>query len=212
MTDPYYKEREKMIKYQMEWRGIKDARVLEAIRKVPRHVFIPSSHSSLSYQDSPVPIGFGQTISQPYMVAYMTELLNLQGIEKVLEIGTGCGYQTAILAELSKVVFSIEIVKELCEISKKNLEILNYKNIGLRCGDGYFGWKEESPFDVILVTAAPKKIPEALKEQLKIGGILVIPVGKEEQYLYVYKKTKAGFLEENKFRVVFVPMTGKIQD
>ncbi|MCC6274998.1 MAG: protein-L-isoaspartate(D-aspartate) O-methyltransferase [Leptospiraceae bacterium] len=212
MTDSYAKEREKMIKYQIEWRGVTDRKVIEALQKIPRHLFIPKNQRGLAYEDRPVPIGFGQTISQPYMVAYMTELLALKGTEKVLEIGTGCGYQTAILAEIAKEVFSIEIISGLCDLSRDNLKNFEYKNIHLKCGDGYFGWKENSPFDVIIVTAAPEKIPNALKEQLKTGGTLVIPVGKEEQYLYVYKKTKTGFEEANKFRVVFVPMTGKIQE
>lgn len=214
-TDLAKTERYKMVKYQIEGRGIHDHRILDAMRKIPRHRFIPDSikvNVFEAYDDKPVHIGFRQTISQPYIVAYMTELLALKGNEKILEVGTGSGYQTAVLAEIAKSVYSIEIVPELCEIAKSNLSKMDYPNIHLRCGDGYFGWPEESPFDIIIVTAAPSKIPGLLKTQLKKGGKMIVPIGKEEQFLLILEKTEDGFREIWKDPVRFVPMTGEILD
>ena len=209
----FTKSRKEMVESQIKSRNVSDPKVLLAMFSVPRHIFVENQFQNIAYSDSPLPIGYSQTISQPYIVAFMTELLNLKGTEKVLEIGTGCGYQTAVLSEIAKEVYSIEILKPLCELSKDNLSKLSYKNIHLRCGDGYRGWKEEAPFDAILVAAAPEYIPEPLKEQLSSGGSMVIPVGKYYQELIVLKKDKNGsFSEEKILPVRFVPMTGEAQE
>lgn len=206
------KARKEMVDTQIKPRGIEDPKVLLAMYTVPRHFFVEKQFLNLAYSDTPLPIGHSQTISQPYIVAYMTELLNLKGEEKVLEVGTGCGYQTAVLAEIAKEVYSIEIVKPLCKLAEQNLSQFSYKNIRLQCGDGYRGWKENAPFDRILVAAAPDHIPKALKDQLAIGGIMVIPVGNYHQELIVIKKKSDGSLSEEKVLPVrFVPMTGEAQ-
>ena len=204
-------KREWMVKTQIESRGVKDPLVLKAMRQVPRHLFVPKTYQEEAYADEPLPIGEGQTISQPYIVALMTELLGLKGEEKVLEIGTGSGYQAAILAEIAKEVYSIEIICLLAEKAESTLKELGYKNITVKCGDGYQGWKEHSLFDGIIVTAAPDHIPQPLVDQLKIGGRLVIPVGELFQELILVTKTEKGIKKENVIPVRFVPMTGEAE-
>jgi protein-L-isoaspartate(D-aspartate) O-methyltransferase len=205
----YDKLRENMVKRQIAARGIKDAKVLAAMRKVPRHLFIPEDKRILAYEDHPVGIGHGQTISQPYIVALMTELLELDESKRVLEIGTGSGYQAAILAELAKEVYTIEIVEPLAKSAARTLQENGYPKIQVRCGDGYRGWPEAAPFDAIIVTAAPDHVPQALVDQLKVGGIMVIPVGVEYQELLLIRKTSDGITKEDIIPVRFVPMTGE---
>lgn len=198
--------RYEMVKRQIEARGVKDSSVIAAMRKVERHKFVPRELQALAYNDSPLPIGEGQTISQPYIVALMTELLELDGYEKVLEIGTGSGYQAAILAELAESVFTIEILPTLAERASKLLKELGYKNIFVKCGDGYLGIPEKAPFDAIIVTCAPPEIPKALVEQLAEGGRMVIPVGEGYQELKLVRKLEGKTLIENIAPVRFVPM------
>lgn len=207
----YAERREAMVETQIEVRGVKDSLVLEAMRKVPRHLFVSEGLKEVAYTDGPLPIGEEQTISQPYIVALMTELLDLKGGEKVLEIGTGSGYQAAILAEIAKEVYTIEIICSLAEKSEKRLNEMGYKNITVKCGDGYQGWKEQTPFDGVIVTAAPDHIPQPLVDQLKIGGKLVIPVGDLFQELLVVTKTEKGIKKESIIPVRFVPMTGEAE-
>lgn len=195
-----------MVNHQIRARGVADKNVLNAMMKVKRHLFVPAEQAPFAYEDHPLPIGFGQTISQPYIVAFMTELLQLTGDEKVLEIGTGCGYQTAVLAELARQVYSIEFHKGLLSNSQTHLAFLEHKNVFLKHADGFEGWPEESPFDAVLVTAAPAEIPEKLMEQLKVGGRMVLPLGSFEQVLCVITKTKSGFDKKNMIPVRFVPM------
>lgn len=204
--DSYEKQREAMVQHQIEARGIKDKRVIEVIRRVPRHLFVAEESRDIIYGDYPVPIGFDQTISQPYIVSYMTEALKLSPTDKVLEIGTGCGYQSAILAELAKEVYTIEIVEPLSKRAQKTLNELNYKNIYFKVGDGYQGWPEAAPFEAIIVTAAPPEVPQALIDQLKVGGRMVIPIGTLHQDLYLITKTKNGIETKNLGSVRFVPM------
>jgi len=210
-TDKYQKLRNLMVERQIEARGVKDSRVLEAMRKVPRHRFVPEKLQSQAYDDEPLPIGAGQTISQPYIVAFMTEKLSLQPNDRVLEIGTGSGYQAAILAELCDSVFTIEIIPELSERAQQVLTKLGYRNIQFKIGDGYIGWPEKSPFDAIIVTAAPDHIPQPLVEQLKVGGRMVIPVGDFFQDLYLVTKTEKGFKKKRILPVRFVPMRGEAE-
>ena len=196
-----------MVKKQIKDRGIVDPKVLDVLSKTPRHKFVPTDMVLYAYDDNPLPIGEGQTISQPYIVALMTELLSLSGKEKVLEIGTGSGYQSAILSLLSNKVYTIEIVKSLAVQAKKVLQELEIHNVYVRWGDGYKGWPTEAPFDCIIVTAAPDTIPEALIKQLKTGGKLVIPVGKYWQELKVISKTSDSNINEKTIIPVrFVPM------
>lgn len=176
-NEHFRKQRERMINLQIRARGVKDEAVLNAIRKVPRHLFVPKNRISEAYDDGPVPIGYGQTISQPFIVAYMTEIINPTKCKKVLEIGSGSGYQAAVLAEIVDSVFTIEIITELYREAKERLEKLGYHNIKIKNGDGYYGWKEYSPYDAIVVTAAADFIPPPLIEQLKDGGKMVIPIG-----------------------------------
>ncbi len=201
--------RDKMVETQIKARGVKDPRVLSAMSKVERHRFVPEEYVNSAYSDQPLPIGEGQTISQPYIVALMTELLELKGEERVLEIGTGSGYQAAILAELVKEVYSIEIIESLANSAKKKLIELGYKNVYVKAGDGYLGWPEVAPFDAIIVTAAPDHIPNPLLEQLKEGGRMVIPVGTFAQELKKIVKRSGKIETTDVIPVVFVPMTGE---
>lgn len=198
--------RERMVQEQVERRGITDMRVLDAMRKVKRHLFLPAGLRNAAYEDRPLPIGMGQTISQPYIVALMTELLRLKGSEKVLEIGTGSGYQAAILAELAKEVYTIDILEPLARNAEKLLKELGYTNIYVSHGDGFLGWPEFSPFDAIIVTCAPEEIPAPLIEQLAEGGRLVIPVGRLWQELKLVEKKNGKMITKNIIPVRFVPM------
>jgi len=211
-ADPYRDARLRMVAMQIEARGIRDAAVLEAMRIVPRHLFVPPSQVDQAYQDGPLPIGRGQTISQPYIVALMTELARPDRTARVLEIGTGSGYQAAVLAECAGEVYSIEIVAELGRQARERLEAQGYRNVHLRIGDGYDGWPEAAPFDAILLTAAPERIPQPLLDQLAPGGRLVAPVGTGFQDLVVVTRTVDGFQRRTITGVRFVPMTGKALD
>jgi len=201
--------RARMVEEQIAARGIRDTLVLHAMRTVPRHLFVPDNMVSRAYQDSPLPIGWDQTISQPFIVAYMTQALGLRGGEKVLEVGTGSGYQAAVLAAMVDSVYSIEIVEPLGRQAMERLDRLKYDTIRVRIGDGYRGWPEAAPFDAIIVTAAPDHIPKPLLDQLKVGGRLVIPVGTESQELVVMTRTSTGFERKSILPVRFVPMTGE---
>ncbi len=202
----FFDLRRQMVKEQIIARGIKDRNVLIACLEVPRHKFVLPELQKYAYQDSPLPIGYAQTISQPYIVALMTELARLGPEDRVLEVGTGSGYQAAILAKIAKDVYTIEILEALAESSRARLKELGYKNIHLKCGDGYFGWEEFAPYDVIIVTCAPEQVPPVLVEQLKVGGRLVIPVGSYFQELKVFTKTETGLEEKSIIPVLFVPM------
>jgi protein-L-isoaspartate(D-aspartate) O-methyltransferase len=206
------RQRESMVENQISRRGIKDKNVLAAMRTVPRHLFVPENYRSEAYTDGPLPIGYDQTISQPYIVAIMTELLKPDSTSKILEIGTGSGYQAAVLAEIVESVYTIEIVTKLAERAEKILDSIGYKNIAVRAGDGYLGWPEAAPFDGVIVTAAAPHIPAPLIEQLKIGGRIVIPVGDYGQDLMVATKDDTGLVRESVIPVRFVPMTGKIRE
>jgi protein-L-isoaspartate(D-aspartate) O-methyltransferase len=201
--------REKMVETQIKARGVKDPRVLSALLKVERHRFVPEKYMDSAYSDQPLPIGEGQTISQPYIVALMTELLEIKGNEKVLEIGTGSGYQAAILAELAKEVYTIEIIEPLASMAKKKLSELGYQNVMVKAGDGYLGWPEAAPFDAIIVTAAPDQIPKPLIDQLKEGGRMVVPVGTHTQELIKIVKRSGKIETTDVIPVLFVPMTGE---
>lgn len=209
--DTYTEAREAMVRTQIEPRGVKDKQVLEAMRKVARHRFVPASLEDRAYSDGPLPIGEGQTISQPYIVALMTELLGLKSGDKVLEIGTGSGYQAAVLGEIVEEVYTIEIICSLAETAEKRLKEMGYENITVSCADGYQGWKEHAPFDGVIVTAAPDHIPQPLVDQLKVGAKLVIPVGDVFQELMVITKTETGIKKMNAIPVRFVPMTGEAE-
>ena len=210
--DSFYHQRQQMVQSQIERRGIRDSRVLEAMRKVLRHEFVPQQYRHRSYEDNPLPIGQEQTISQPYIVAIMTELLQLDSTAKVLEIGTGSGYQAAVLAELTDSVYSIEIVEPLCRQADSVLSAVGYDNVQVRCGDGYRGWPEAAPFDAVIVTAAPDHVPQPLIDQLKVGGRLVIPVGDYHQELMLITKTADSTIEKSVIPVRFVPMTGEAEE
>ena len=205
------RQRAEMVRRQIRARGVSDRRVLEAMATVPRHEFVPSDLADRAYADHPLPIGFDQTISQPYIVALMSELLELDGSERVLEIGTGSGYQAAILGELAREVFSIEIVEPLAERSTELLARLGYSNVEVRAGDGYGGWPEHAPFDAIVLTAAPPEVPQPLFDQLAEDGLLVAPVGGTRQDLVVYRMQGGRLVRESIIPVRFVPMTGEAQ-
>lgn len=195
-----------MIENQLKFRGIKDKKVLKAMSEVAREEFVPENMISHAYDDEPLPIGEGQTISQPYIVAYMTEVLELNGQERVLEIGTGSGYQAAILAEVAKEVFTVELIGSLSRAAQLVLKKLGYKNIHFKIGDGTLGWKDNAPYDAILVTAAPSKIPTALREQLKVDGRMIIPVGEAYQELVLVVRKKRKFKNTKMLPVRFVPL------
>jgi protein-L-isoaspartate(D-aspartate) O-methyltransferase len=204
----FSRDREAMVTRQIQDRGIADERVLAAMRKVERHRFVPEEYQTKAYKDYPLPIGENQTISQPYIVGLMTDLLDLDGTEKVLEIGTGSGYQAAVLAELAAEVYTIEIVEPLADQAVVLLRELGYKNITVRCGDGFAGWPELAPFDAIIVTCAPPKIPQPLIDQLALGGRLVIPVGNIYQELILLERKENELVTTRIAPVRFVPMTG----
>ena len=203
--------RHAMVDEQIVARGVRNPRVLAAMRKVPRHEFVPDDVRHLAYRDHPLPIGHEQTISQPYIVALITELAAVGPKAKVLEVGTGSGYQAAVLAEVVGTVYSIEIVAPLAARAKRTLSRLGFANVHVRTGDGYRGWPEHAPFDSIVVTAAPPHVPEPLKQQLVVGGRLVIPVGRYHQDLRVITRTATGFEETKVLPVRFVPMTGEAE-
>ena len=211
--DQYAAERTRMIEQDLRGRDIADQVVLDAMAKVPRHLFVEARYRDLAYADHPLPIGEGQTISQPYVVALMTEVLRLKHSDRVLEIGTGSGYQAAVLAVIVKEVYTIEIVKPLADRAQKLLADLGYKNVTVKYGDGYQGWEEYAPFDAIIITAAAERIPEPLIKQLKEGGSLVIPVGSTQfaQNLTLGTKRSGKLVTERICPVAFVPMTGEIQ-
>jgi protein-L-isoaspartate(D-aspartate) O-methyltransferase len=198
-----------MVDEQLAARDIKDPRVLAAMRRVPRHEFVPEAMRGNAYMDSPLPIGHDQTISQPYIVAFMTEALQLDPSHRVLEIGTGSGYQAAILGELVKEVYTIEIVAPLADRARATLKQLGYTNVQVRTGNGYLGWPDQAPFDRVMVTAAPDAIPQPLIEQLAIGGLMAIPVGVGDQDLLILRRTDKGMETLRTLPVRFVPMTGK---
>jgi protein-L-isoaspartate(D-aspartate) O-methyltransferase len=210
-SDRFAEQRRRMVEEQIRARGVQDRRVLDAMRKVPRDRFVPPDVAHLAYADHPLPIGFEQTISQPYIVGYMSEAAEVTPQKKVLEIGTGSGYQAAILGELAREVYTIEIIPELAERAKKTLAELGYRNVHVRAGNGYLGWPEQAPFDAVVVTAAPDEVPQALIDQLAVGGKMVIPVGTGEQEMRVITKTPAGVVQQRTMPVRFVPMTGKPQ-
>lgn len=205
-------ERHRMVQEGIKQQGVIDPKVLAAMRHVPRHLFVPRQYREYAYQNRPLPIGHEQTISQPYIVAYMTQMLDLKAGEKVLEIGTGSGYQAAVLSELTPRVYTIEIIKALARQARKRFQKLGYHTIRTKIGDGYKGWPEYAPFDAIILTAAPKNIPDPLVEQLAPGGVLVAPVGGQHETQYIVKitKTEEGKIQrQRKIPVRFVPMTGK---
>lgn len=209
------KERHQMVKSGIEGQGIFGPNVLEAMRHVPRHLFVPERYQEYAYQNRPLPIGSDQTISQPFIVGYMTQMLEVEAGEKVLEIGTGSGYQAAVLSEITPYVFTIEIVRPLGEEAIKRFDKLGYKTIQTKIGDGYKGWPAQAPFDAIILTAAPEEIPEPLIDQLKPGGILVAPIGGsgETQFLTRVTKSQSGKVRfERELPVRFVPMTGEAQE
>lgn len=208
--DLFEQARDQMVEDTIEARGVKDPAVLRAVRSVPRHEFVPAEYLDQAYDDHPLPIGYGQTISQPYIVAWMTELLELQPGEKVLEIGTGSGYQAAVLAEMGSIeVYSIEIVPELASSAAQRLQTLGYDNLNLKQADGYYGWSDQAPFDAVLVTAAPDHLPAPLVEQLSDGGRLVIPIGPPGGFQSLWKFVKTGndLKAFNLGSVAFVPFT-----
>ncbi len=210
-TAKYARSRQKMVEKQIRKRGVDDKRVLAAMKSVPRHLFVPSALVFRAYSDSPLPIGEGQTISQPYVVALMTELLGLKGDERVLEIGTGSGYQAAILSRTAKTVITIEIKEKLCRSAEEVLKSLGYANVESRCGDGYFGWSGGAPYDAVMITAAVDHIPPPLLRQLKDGGRLVLPLGNPFSYQNLVLVTKKGddYTVRQITGVLFVPMTGR---
>ena len=202
-------ERRRMVDDQLSARDIHDVRVLNAMLKVPRHLFVPEPQRLQAYSDAPVPIDYGQTISQPYIVAFMTQALDIQPGHRVLEIGTGSGYQAAVLGELTNEVYTIEIVTPLADRARETLSTLGYHNIQVRTGNGYLGWPEHAPYDRIIVTAAPDVVPPALVQQLKIGGLMAIPVGALIQELRILRRTASGLETIRTLPVRFVPMIGK---
>ncbi len=213
-VDRFIKQRELMVRTQIEERGVTDPAVLAAMRTVPRHRFVPERYLDEAYEDHPLPIGFGQTISQPYIVALMTESLQVKPGDRVLEIGTGSGYQAAILAELGVETYSVEIIPELARQAEERLQKLGYGSVQVLNADGYFGWEEHAPYDAIIVTAAPDHLPQPLANQLKEGGRLIIPIGPTGSYqtLWLFEKEEGELRATNLGPVRFVPLTRKIGD
>ena len=207
-SQDFKKQRQALVE-QLKAEGITSSEVLQAMLKVPRHEFVPPSHRHYSYQNRPLPIGHDQTISQPFIVGYMTQAASIASGEKVLEIGTGSGYQAAVLAELAGQVYTIEIIPELAEGAKSVLHKLGYKNVHVKTGNGYEGWPEHAPFDAIVVTAAPDKVPQKLVDQLALRGKMVIPVGTTFQEMVIITRDESGVVERRTIPVRFVPMTGK---
>jgi len=207
----FAKARDAMVASQILARGVRDSKTVAAMRQVPRHLFVPPALVAEAYDDHPLPIGHAQTISQPYIVAFMTEALGLKGGETVLEVGAGSGYQSAVLSRIAGRVFGIEIVEPLAREAAARLARLGYANVEIRAGDGYAGWPEHAPFDAIMVTAAAPRVPEPLKEQLKDGGRLVLPVGDDVQELKIVTRRGSIFEERSVLGVTFVPMTGKVR-
>jgi protein-L-isoaspartate(D-aspartate) O-methyltransferase len=210
--DDFVRQRETMVRTQLVARGLRDPRVLDAMRRVPRERFVLPDYLDRAFDDGPLPIGQGQTISQPYIVALMTELLELTGTERVLEVGTGSGYQTAVLAEVASEVYTVEIVESLAERARGLLGDLGYRNVRFRVGDGTEGWLEHAPYDRILVAAAPRRFPPELGEQLVVGGWAIVPVGGFAQELHRVRRTETGFETERGIGVRFVPMVGKASE
>ena len=208
INNHYARLREKMVDEQIRKRGVKDKKVLDVMQKVPRHLFVDPDSIDNAYDDNAMPIQCGQTISQPYIVALMTELLELKTSSKVLEIGTGCGYQTTVLAEIVEQVYTIEIISELAEDASKRFQVLGYQNIHEKQGNGYYGWKEYAPYDRIIVTAAPKKLPNCLLQQLTEDGLMILPIGDYHQDLVRIRRTEHGIECKTVSGVRFVPMTG----
>lgn len=211
-ADPYALKRQQMVRNDIRGRDVKEPKVLSAMSNVPRHLFVPPEYRNKAYEDHPLPIGEGQTISQPYVVALMTEALKLKGGDRVLEIGTGSGYQAAVLAEIVREVYTIEIRKNLAEKAESVLKELGYLNVKVKYGDGYFGWEEAAPFDAIIITAAANHIPPPLIKQLKEGGRLIVPLGSTVylQTLILATKLKGQLDVEQLGPVAFVPMTGEM--
>jgi protein-L-isoaspartate(D-aspartate) O-methyltransferase len=202
----FAEERRLMTENQIRARGVRDPAVLAAMAKVPRHLFVPENLRRNAYADEPLPIGEGQTISQPYIVAYMTEALGLEGGEKVLEVGTGSGYQTAVLAEIAGTVFTVEIVEKLALRARAALDALGYAKVRYRIGDGSAGWPDEAPFDAITVTAAAARLPEKLETQLAVGGRMILPVGTDAQELVLVRRERSGLKRKSLLAVRFVPL------
>ena len=209
--DPFRKKREEMVQQTIERRGVADPAVLKSMRTVERHLFVPENNAANAYEDRPLPIGYGQTISQPFIVAYMTEIINPKPQYKVLEIGTGSGYQAAVLAAVVKEVYTIEIIPDLGNAASERLKKLGYSNVNVKVADGYFGWAEHGPYDAIVVTAAAEFVPPPLVEQLKEGGKIVIPIGSPfmNQMLMLIEKKGKKVTTKNLMPVVFVPFTRK---
>ena len=210
-ADVWAAPRRAMVEEQIRERGVHQPAVLRAMETVPRHLFVPGDNRDQAYGDSPLPIGWGQTISQPYVVALMTELLELDRNDKVLEIGTGSGYHAAVLSKVAGEVYTIEIIDELGKQAKSTLQQLGYGNVHVRVGDGYKGWPDKAPFDAVILTAAPPTIPQPLLDQLKVGGRMVVPVGSFVQDLLLLTKTPQGIVQRTVAPVRFVPMTGEVQ-
>jgi protein-L-isoaspartate(D-aspartate) O-methyltransferase len=206
LDEEFARERRLMTETQIRARGVRDPRVLAAMAKVPRHLFVPEHLRGRAYADEPLPIGEGQTISQPYIVAYMTEALGLRGGERILEIGTGSGYQTAVLAECGGKVWTVEILERLSRHARAVLDGLGYAGVHYRVGDGWAGWPEEAPFDAVIVTAAAAEMPAALEDQLAVGGRMVVPVGTALQELVLVRRRKSGLTRERLLAVRFVPL------
>ncbi|MDD0851823.1 protein-L-isoaspartate(D-aspartate) O-methyltransferase [Halobacteriovorax sp. GB3] len=207
MANSYKEERMNMVDRYIKAQGINNERVLEAMERIPRHEFIPKQYREYAYDNTPLPIGLGQTISQPYIVAYMTEALEIKESDRVLEIGTGSGYQAAILGVLAKEVYSVELLSDLAQRANDKLQSIGIRNISIRIGNGYNGWSEKAPFNKIIVTAAPKEIPIKLIEQLAKGGMMILPVGEIEQVLFLIIKNRDGTISKKELLPVrFVPM------